>query len=45
MCTGARVDAQYIDFLLLSVFEWFYAIMQGWGHVKLLKEVFGGLGP
>ena len=45
MCTGARVDVQYIPFLLLSVFEWFYAIMQGSGHEKLLEEVFGRLRP
>ena len=27
------------------MYEQFYAIIQGWGNVKLLKEVFGGLGP
>ena len=45
MCTSARVDVQYIAFLLSSIFEWFHAIMQGWGHANLLKEVFGRLKP
>ena len=45
MCTRAKVDVQYVTFLLSSLFGWFYAIMQAWGHVKLLEEVFGGLMP
>ena len=39
------MDVLYIAFLLLSIFEWFYAIIQGWGHANFFKEVFGGLKP
>ena len=41
MCTsGDRMDVHYIASLLLSIFEWFYAIMQGWGHVKASQGIF-----
>ena len=45
MCTGGRVDVHYVAFILLLVFECFYAITSSWGHEKLLDEVFDGLGP
>ena len=38
MCTGGRVDVQYVTFLLLLVFECVYAITRSWDMKNFLRK-------